>query len=109
MNVSRQFLQDFAYLANHYHWTPTDIEDAKADTRANPDLVRYWSTLAAAHRAGYEQTPQNNFIRLRDWCRLHDLGDPFAPEFDPASLAAARTSVASQVATETAAPHRRAP
>lgn len=51
MNVSRQFLRDFAYLANYYGWTPADIEDVKADTRANPGLVAYWTTLANAHRA----------------------------------------------------------
>jgi hypothetical protein len=68
MNVSRQFLRDFAYLANHYGWTPADIEDVKADTRASPGLVDYWTVLANAHRAGYEQTPQNGYIRLVDWC-----------------------------------------
>lgn len=80
MNVSRQFLRDFAFLANHYRWTPADIEDVKADTRANPDLVCYWSTLAAAHREGYEQTKENNHIRLRPWCKEKNLPDPFLTE-----------------------------
>jgi hypothetical protein len=77
MNVSRQFLRDFAYLANRYGWTPADIEDAKADTRANPALVQYWTTLAAAHRAGYEQTAKNGFIRLQAWCEQEERPDPF--------------------------------
>lgn len=68
MNVSRQFLRDFALLANHYRWTPADIEDVKADTRANPDLARYWSALAAAHRNGYRQAEENGYIRLNVWC-----------------------------------------
>jgi hypothetical protein len=78
MKVSKQFLRDFAYLANHYGWTPADIEDVKADTRANPDLVRYWSTLADALRAGYEQTPENSFIRLDAWYRQQGRPDPNA-------------------------------
>lgn len=68
MKVSKQFLRDFAYIANLYGWTTADIEEVKAQTRANPDeLGRYWSRLAAAHRAGYEQTKANQFIRLERW------------------------------------------
>lgn len=80
MNVSKSFLRDFAFLANHYGWTPADIEDIKADTRANPDLVHYWTALARAHRAGYAQTPQNRFIRLQAWCAQRQQPDPFAAE-----------------------------
>jgi hypothetical protein len=69
MKVSRQFLKDFAYLANYYGWTPADIEDIKAQTRANPGpMVLYWTTLANAHRAGYKQTRLNGYIRLQAWC-----------------------------------------
>jgi hypothetical protein len=68
MNVSKRFLQDFAYIANLYGWTAADIEDVKAQTRANPEeLGRYWTRLAAAHRAGYQQTAANNFMRLEQW------------------------------------------
>lgn len=80
MNVSKQFLRDFAFLANHYGWTPADIEDVKADTRANPDLVRYWTALAKAVRGGYDPSPENGFIRLDAWCRLNGLPDPYARE-----------------------------
>jgi hypothetical protein len=68
MKVSKDFLRDFAYLANLYEWTPADIEDVKAQTRANPESMRrYWTTLAAAHRAGYKQTPANGYERLGSW------------------------------------------
>jgi hypothetical protein len=68
MKVSKQFIQDFAYIANLYAWTAADIEDVKAQTRASPDeLGRYWTRLAAAHRAGYQQTGVNNFMRLEHW------------------------------------------
>ena len=69
VRVTRAFLADFEYLASRYGWTPTDIEEVKAHTREHFDLMsRYWSTLAAAHRAGYEQTRENGYIRLSAWC-----------------------------------------
>ena len=69
MRVSRQFLQDFAYIANRYGWNAADIEEVKAATRADPDgMCRYWSTLAKAHRAGYEQNAVNGYLRLDAWC-----------------------------------------
>ena len=68
MLVSKRFLRDFAYIANLYGWNAEDVEDAKAQTRVNPtEMCRYWSQLAAAHRAGYAQTPENNFMRLGQW------------------------------------------
>jgi hypothetical protein len=68
MKVSKQFLKDFAYIANLYAWTTADIEDVKAQTRASPvELGRYWTRLAAGHRAGYEQNGANNFVRLEHW------------------------------------------
>lgn len=78
MKVSKQFLRDFAYIANLYGWNAEDIEDAKAQTRANPgDLMPYWTRLAAAHRAGYQQTVDNNYMRLGQWLQLH--ADAAAP------------------------------
>lgn len=71
MNVSKQFLCDFAYLANLYGWTAADIEDIKAQTRENSDEMRlYWTQLAIAHRAGYSQTAENNFVRLGYWRQM---------------------------------------
>jgi hypothetical protein len=71
MLVSKKFLRDFAYIANLYGWTTEDVEDAKAQTRGNPDeMCRYWTRLASAHRAGYAQVPGNNFMRLGQWLQL---------------------------------------
>jgi len=71
MKVSKQFLRDFAYVANLYGWNAEDVEDAKAQTRANPgELVPYWTRLAAAHRAGYQQTVGNKYMRLGEWLQL---------------------------------------
>ena len=68
MKVSKDFLRDFAYLANLYGWDASDIEDVKTQTRANPEpMRRYWTTLAAAHRAGYQQTEANGYERLGKW------------------------------------------
>lgn len=68
MKVSKDFLRDFAYLANLYQWDAADIEDVKEQTRANPEQMRsYWTVLAAAHRAGYQQTEANGHERLRVW------------------------------------------
>jgi hypothetical protein len=73
MLVSKRFLRDFAYIANQYGWNAEDVEDAKAQTRANPgEMLQYWTQLAAAHRAGYAQTPENNFMRLEQWLQLQD-------------------------------------
>lgn len=71
MNVSRDFLKDFAYIANLYGWNAADIEDVKAQTRANPESMRrYWADLAAAHRAGYQQDASNNYVRLAAWSAI---------------------------------------
>lgn len=73
MKVSRDFLRDFAYLAKLYQWDAADIEDVKVQTRANPEPMRlYWTTLAAAHRAGYQQTPGNGHERLGEWIRHNE-------------------------------------
>lgn len=81
MKVSKQFLKDFACLANRYGWTPDDIEEIKAQTRAAPEaMVRYWTNLAAAHRAGYEQTAENGYIPLREWCKQSGYPDPYTTD-----------------------------
>lgn len=69
MQVSKSFLQDFAYLANRYRWNASDIEEMKAAVQADEAAGRrYITTLAAAHRAGYEQTSSNGYMRLDAWC-----------------------------------------
>ena len=67
MLVSKQFLRDFAYVANYYGWSDADVEDAKRQTRQSHELKAYWSELANAHRQGYKQTKENNYMRLAEW------------------------------------------
>jgi hypothetical protein len=82
MKVSKQFLRDLAYIANLYSWNVKDVEDAKAQTRANPGEMRpYWTRLAAAHRAGYQQTVDNNFMRLGQWAQLQGESGAEPAEF----------------------------
>jgi hypothetical protein len=79
MNAPRQFLKDFAYLANYYNWTATDIEEIKAQMRPDPEpMAAYLSALACAHRAGYKQTKANGYIRLQAWCETNGLPVPFS-------------------------------
>lgn len=86
MNVSKQFIWDFAYLANLYQWDAVDIEDVKAQTRANPEEMRaYWTSLAAAHRAGYQQTHDNGYMRLGQWQQLNDPPPP-SPRDGPTDM-----------------------
>lgn len=78
MKVSKRFVRDFAYIANLYQWNAEDVEEAKAQTRANPaEMCRYWSGLAAAHRTGYAQTSENGFMRLGQWLCLRSTGSEF--------------------------------
>lgn len=81
MKVSKQFLRDFAYLANRYGWMPGEIEEIKAHTREHPQVMqRYWSNLAIAHQAGYKPTDKNGYLRLREWCQLRGWPDPYAAD-----------------------------
>lgn len=73
-------------LAAFYKWNAEDKADVrKAFTDCEP-VVRYFTILAAAHRAGYSQHAGNGFIRLQTWCIDVGLPDPFGPEFDVAAL-----------------------
>lgn len=67
VKVSKSFLRDFALVANIYEWDDATVEEVKVQTRGNPELMRYWQELAAAHRGGYKQTRENNWIRLAEW------------------------------------------
>lgn len=72
MLVSRQFLKDFAYIANYYGWTDREVEEVKEATRQSPELRYYWQELARAHRQGYRQTKENNYMRLAEWQQRKD-------------------------------------
>ena len=68
---SQQFVDDIAYLARYYGWDSDDLDDVLAQTESNPDeMYGYWTQLAAAHRAGYQQTPENDYMRLGRWLQL---------------------------------------
>lgn len=80
------FSDDMKYLANYYQWNAEDkAEVRKAFTDCEP-MVRYFTILAAAHRAGYVQHAGNGFQRLQAWCLEKGLNDPFGPEFDVSAL-----------------------
>jgi len=52
----------------------------------SPEMAHFFTVLAAAHRAGYEQCAANGFVRLQQWCMEQGLGNPFGSGFDLAAL-----------------------
>jgi hypothetical protein len=77
---------DLRYLSQYYGWNDADKIEVRAAFTDCEEMVRYFTVLAAAHRAGYAQHAGNGFVRLQRWCEENGLDDPFGPEFDPASL-----------------------
>ena len=77
---------DLQYLAARYHWSADDKAEVRAAFTDSPAMVHYFTVLAAAHRAGYEQCAANGFIRLQAWCAERGLGDPFVAGFDVNAL-----------------------
>lgn len=71
MQVSRAFLKDFAYLANFYGWDAARIEEVKAEIRADPRRVAYWSRQAAQHRNGEAVTSATG-EGMRPFCMACD-------------------------------------
>jgi hypothetical protein len=86
MNYPPNFAKDMQLLARYYQWN----EEAKREVRASfidcEPMVRYFTILAAGHRAGYKQDAGNGFVRLQNWRVQQALGDPFAAHFDPVAL-----------------------
>jgi hypothetical protein len=82
MKVSRQFLCDFALIANYYEWTAKEVEEVKEQTRGNHELMQYWTQLAAAHRAGYVQNRDNSWQRLGAWQQIEGERRKEPREFD---------------------------
>lgn len=70
--VSKSFLRDFAFVANYYEWNDSDIEEIKQCVRENKGMKEYIEKLAFAHRNGYKQCRENNYIRLHQW--LYERG-----------------------------------
>jgi hypothetical protein len=77
---------DLKQLAAYYQWNDEDKKEVRAAFTDCEPMVRYFTVLAAAHRAGYKQDAGNGFVRLRDWCRARGLDDPYGDDFDPAAL-----------------------
>lgn len=86
MKYPKTLSDDLKYLAEYYQWDQSDKADVRAAFTDCPEMVRYFTVLAAAHRAGYAQDAGNGFQLLRDWCLSNGLEDPYCPGFDLASL-----------------------
>lgn len=77
---------DLQYLAARYQWTAEDKAEVRAAFTDSPEMVHFFTVLAAAHRAGYEQCAANGFVRLQLWCLENGIGDPFGPAFNLTAL-----------------------
>lgn len=88
MDAKLKLAEDMRYLRQRYGWSDADATEVKAAAKKNRAWWRYWTILAAAHRAGYEQTEENGYPRLQLWCTQQGLSDPFAEDFDIAALQA---------------------
>jgi hypothetical protein len=86
MELSESEITDLRYLRQRYGWDDQGARDVMQSIQATPDGARYYTVLAAAHRAGYKQDAGNSFMRLRDWCLARGLDDPYGDDFDPAAL-----------------------
>lgn len=86
MKVSEKFIDDMRYLRKRYEWTDTEAAEVRSALQGSAELVHFFTVLAAAHRAGYEQNAGNGFVRLQAWCAGQGLPDPFGPAFNVAAL-----------------------
>ncbi|MGO4811121.1 hypothetical protein AB4156_16285 [Cupriavidus sp. 2MCAB6] len=78
--VPRQFAADFAYLAERYRWDADEIAEIKDHVRRHgAPMLRYWTVLAAAHRAGYEVTTPGGFETLEHFCLRTGRPGPALP------------------------------
>lgn len=86
MELTEREIADLRYLRQRYGWSDADAREVMQSIQASANRARYYTVLAAAHRAGYEQTGANGYIRLQAWCIEQGLADPFGPDFDLAAL-----------------------
>lgn len=86
MRYPASLSEDLKYLATRYQWSAEDKVEVRAAFTDSPEMVRFFTVLAAAHRAGYEQCAANGFVRLQSWCLENRVGDPFGPGFDLTAL-----------------------
>jgi hypothetical protein len=83
------FSDDLKYLTTVYGWNEEDKTDIRSAFIGCPDTVRFFTNLAAAHRAGYPTPAGEGFTALALWCLDKGLPDPFGPAFNTAALDAA--------------------
>lgn len=62
--VNRDFLRDFAELANRFGWDGRELEEVKEQSRQSQELRDYWQKMAYAYRNGYAPQRANNWERL---------------------------------------------
>lgn len=86
MKYPARLSDDLKYLSQYYGWNEEDKKEVRAAFTGSPEMVRYFITLAAAHRAGYEQGAANGHQRLKAWCIEKGLSDPYLPCFDVKEL-----------------------
>jgi hypothetical protein len=86
MELNKLEIADLRYLREFYGWDDKDAREVMRSISETPHGARYYTILAAAHRAGYMQDAANGFVRLQAWCAEQGLPDPFGPEFDVAAL-----------------------
>ena len=86
MQYPARLSDDLKYLSAYYKWTDEDKKEVRIAFTGSPEMVRYFITLASAHRAGYIQGAANGHQRLKDWCIERGLDDPYLPCFDVKEL-----------------------
>ena len=66
--VTEEFAKDFRYVVWFYDMSEAEAEEWRGMVRANPGpMMDYIATLAMAMRNGYQQTADNNYVRLNTW------------------------------------------
>jgi hypothetical protein len=88
MDYPNGFFDDMRYLSGYYGWSDDDKVGIRASFTGNPEGVRYYQVLAAAHRAGYVQDASTGWVRLGAWCAVKGVADPLNSEEDFAKLQA---------------------
>lgn len=86
MKYPERLSTDLKYLSEFYKWNDEDKKEVRAAFTNCEPMVKYFITLAAAHRAGYTQCAANGHVRLREWCLQKGLEDPYNEHFNPREL-----------------------
>lgn len=80
MRITPKMLDDLKYLAWFYMWNERIKDHVKAALRESPtEFTHYLSSLAAAHRAGYDES---NGRGLAVFCATHGIAHPYVGELE---------------------------